>query len=71
MGFTSEDGGLRLSAETLTTQKVFEQIANDDRFETSEELCGVYWDFYRFNGRLSLEEFESTDGGICKDFDGA
>ncbi|MEO1935601.1 MAG: carboxylesterase family protein [Myxococcales bacterium] len=68
---TPADGGLRLSAETLTTQTVLEQIANDDRFETSKERCTVYWDIYRFNGRLSLEEFKTIDGGICKDFEGA
>jgi hypothetical protein len=50
---------------------VLRQIAEDDRFKTSKERCGVYWNFTRFNGRLSLEEFETIEGGICQDFDGA
>jgi para-nitrobenzyl esterase len=68
---TEADGGLRLSSETLTRATVLRQIAEDDRFKTSKERCGVYWNFTRFNGRLSLEEFETIEGGICQDFDGA
>ena len=64
---TEADGGLRLSNETLTRDKVLSQIANDDRFESADEKCELYLGLVRYSGQLTQAQYESIEGGICKD----
>ena len=63
---TEADGGVHVSTDTLTSAAVLTGIANDARFENSEERCEIYWDFVRFGDRLSQDEYESIEGGLCK-----
>jgi hypothetical protein len=65
--FDSEaGGGLRLSEETLTGTQIVAQVANDDRFESAEERCEIYADFVQFSRRLTIEEYEAINDGICR-----
>jgi para-nitrobenzyl esterase len=64
---TEQDGGLRLSKETLTRSRVFAQILSDDRFKATAERCEIYYSFVLFSGDLSQDEYETIEGGICKD----
>ena len=64
---TESDGGLRLSNETLSNAIVLEQMLNDDRFESATERCEIYFDFVRYGRQLTSAEYETIEGGICKD----
>jgi para-nitrobenzyl esterase len=63
---TEADGGLRLSNASLTRDRVLDQIAKDDRFETADERCEIYADFVRFGRRLTQDEYETIANGLCK-----
>jgi para-nitrobenzyl esterase len=65
--FDSEaGGGLHLSDETLTETQIVAQVATDDRFESAEERCEIYADFVQFSRRLTIEEYERINDGICR-----
>ncbi len=64
---TEADGGLRLSGETLTRTRVLAQMLTDERFEAASERCEIYSDFLRFSGNLTQQEYDTIEGGICKD----
>jgi para-nitrobenzyl esterase len=63
---TETGGGIRLSNATLTRAKVLAQIANDDRFETADERCEIYGELVRFGRRLTQNEYETVENGLCK-----
>jgi len=64
---TEADGGVRLSNATLTRARVLAQISNDDRFESMAERCEIYGDFVRFGRQLTQDQYDTIEGGRCRE----
>ncbi|MCH2172718.1 carboxylesterase family protein [Myxococcota bacterium] len=64
---SSRDGGLEISDDTVTLDSVVARVAGDDRFENSAQRCEIYATFTQRGEVMSVEEYESVEGGICRD----
>ena len=62
---TPADGGLRMSAETVTGEGVLARIGDDPRFRDVEERCAVYRSLAERDNTLSREEYGALLGGAC------
>ncbi len=62
---TPADGGLHMSAETVTREGVLAQIATDPRFRDVEERCLVYRNLAERSQDVSREEYAAVLDGGC------
>jgi len=62
---TPADGGLRMSAVTVTREGVLAEIAKDPRFRDVEERCAVYRSLAERSQELSRAEYEAVLDGAC------
>lgn len=62
---TPADGGLRMSAETVTREGVLADIAKDPRFRDVAERCAVYRNLAERSQELSRAEYEAVLDGAC------
>jgi para-nitrobenzyl esterase len=65
---TAEGGGMRMSADTVDTQTLLAQIADDDRFASQRERCDLYYQLARWGDALSEEEYATVGNAACRDF---
>ena len=63
---SQEGGGLRMSSETVTEEKVIERVSADPRFEIWRERCEVYQGFVSWIERMSQDRYESVGEGACR-----
>ena len=62
---TPADGGLRMSAESVTREGVLAEIAMDPRFRDVEERCAVYRNLVERSQEVSREEYAALLDGGC------
>jgi para-nitrobenzyl esterase len=60
------DGGLRMSAETITRDQLLEELARDERLQDGEERCEVYATFVQWSDALSPEQYGEVANGQCR-----
>jgi para-nitrobenzyl esterase len=62
---TPADGGLHMSAESVTREGVLAEIATDPRFRDVEERCAVYRSLAERSRDVSREEYAALLDGGC------
>lgn len=62
-----DDGGIRMTDETVTRASVLASVATDERFRSTAERCDLYASFVRWTDALSAEEYARVAGGLCRD----
>ncbi len=63
---TDDDGGLRMSSDVVTLEKLKHRLLADNRFESSVKRSQMY-DCLFNNSRLwNQQEYEEMGGGICQ-----
>ncbi len=60
-----DDGGLRMSGDTVTKASVVADVATDPRLESQLERCHVYRALADRERTLSVEAFAQLEGGAC------
>ncbi|MEM7413563.1 MAG: carboxylesterase family protein [Myxococcota bacterium] len=61
---TAQDGGIRVSRATVSSQSVLARMEGDPRFESQNERCETYRTLASWPGWLSPAEFDRI-GGAC------
>ncbi len=64
---TEDDGGLRMSADSVDRRAVIERVAADARFESAEERCPIYSGFVLFGEAMTQAEYDRVHDGVCAD----
>jgi len=62
----AEDGGLRMTDERWTREKVIAAVHADDRFRTVERKCRVYAGFVRWSEAMTEREYTEIEDGACR-----
>ena len=65
---TREDGGIRMSSETVSTASVLAKLEIDDRFESHRERCDLFRQLVERDDAFSEDDYRSVAGGACRDF---
>jgi para-nitrobenzyl esterase len=64
---TPEGGGIRMSSETWTLEKVVADVLADPRLPLPRDRCGVLYALARWED-LSREAYAEAGGGLCRDY---
>lgn len=60
-----DDGGLRMSGDTVTNAAVVADVATDPRFENQLERCHAYRGLAQQERTIRIAAYEELEGGAC------
>ncbi len=65
---TPADGGIRMSSNTITNERLLAKLAGDDRFEDLRERCQVLYELVTWGRGISEDEYAVFSDGACRAF---
>jgi para-nitrobenzyl esterase len=65
---TAADGGLRMSAESFTSEAVLASVDQDPRLKSQKDRCAIFRDLAQWSWGLTKEEYPSAGKHGCADY---
>lgn len=65
---TREGGGIRMSSDTVSGEKLLARLATDDRIDSQRARCELYRSFAERGRGFDEDDYATVANGACRDF---